>query len=78
MSYLLASIILLLAVPFGYLIRYFTKDELKIGKLYFKVLVIISLIISVAILIAPIGAINKKTIISSMLFIAIVSFISWK
>ena len=42
---ILSVAILILAIPTGYLIAYLTKDELKQGKNWFRLLLILSLIV---------------------------------
>jgi hypothetical protein len=44
---LLEIIILLLAIPTGLLIAHLTKDELKTGKKYFKIIIIASLLAAI-------------------------------
>ena len=65
-------ILLILAVPVGYLISNMAKDELKSGKKWFRILIIASIL----------GAIGfylygNKTIAFTMIFIFIVGFISF-
>lgn len=78
MEYLIVLFILGLAVPIGYTIRHFTKDELKQGKKYFKIIWISGIILSLIALTLNFNIIIKKTAIFSLIFISIVSFISWK
>ena len=79
MSYLIAVAILILSVPIGYLLKLSTKEEMKSGKKYFKILFIVSWILAFVFLLIPIGdAVFKNTVIFSLLFIGNVAFISWK
>ncbi|HRZ85546.1 MAG TPA: hypothetical protein P5277_02085 [Candidatus Paceibacterota bacterium] len=71
-------IILLLAIPIGYILKHYTKEEIKSGRKYFFYLFITSIVISSIFLFIPINFVLKSTIIFGLLFIAIVSFISWK
>jgi cytochrome c biogenesis factor len=78
MNLIIGLTILLFGIPVGYGLRYFTKEEMKIGKNYFGILFFLSLLISVVVFFTNIDIEMKKTIIFSFLFISIVSFISWK
>jgi ABC-type antimicrobial peptide transport system permease subunit len=70
---LLTLMTLILAIPAGYLLAYLTKDELKQGRKWFKLLAILSLILGI------IFSFFNLTISLSLAFIFIVSFISyWK
>jgi uncharacterized membrane protein len=74
----ISIIILLCAIPAGYLLKNLTKEELKPGKKYFKIIWVVSLTFAVISFILPINLIMKQTLIFSLSFISIVSFISWK
>jgi len=79
MEYIIAIIILLLAIPLGYLLKYYTKDEMKQGKKYFKILGILSLVLGIIMISISFPDPNlNKTAVFSLFFIAIVSFISWR
>jgi uncharacterized membrane protein len=78
MEYLIAIIVLLCAIPVGYLLKYETKEELKSGKKYFRILCISSAILALLSLIIKISQTTKKTLVFSFIFISIISFISWK
>ncbi|PIN94188.1 hypothetical protein COU56_03080 [Candidatus Pacearchaeota archaeon CG10_big_fil_rev_8_21_14_0_10_31_9] len=77
MEWLFAIIGLILAIPVGYILRILTSDEIKYGRVYFKAIIIISIIASIISLFLPLDVILKKSLFSGFLFIAIVSFISW-
>jgi len=77
MKWIITITILLASLPIGYMLRALTKEELKSGKKYFRAIWVLSLIISLFILIAPLDNIIKKSSIFSLLFIGIVGFISW-
>ena len=47
MNQIILVIILLLAIPTGYLIAYLARDELKQGKSWFRILIISSIIIGI-------------------------------
>jgi len=64
-------IILLSAIPIGYLIAWLAKDELVAGKKWFRVLIILSILIS-----AWFYLIGEKYISWTAGFILIVSLIS--
>jgi len=82
LKYLLLIVVLLCAIPLGYLLKNITKEELKSGKKYFKLIWTSSLILTVVLFVISlfinINAQLKNTAIFSLIFIAIVSFISWK
>jgi lysylphosphatidylglycerol synthetase-like protein (DUF2156 family) len=75
---ILAIATLAAAIPAGIILRNYTKEEMKEGKQYFKVLWIASLIAALGFVFAPIGEVLKMTAMFGLVFIAIVSFISWK
>ncbi len=60
--------VLILGYPIGVLLRHLTKDELKYGQVYFKILVYIGLIGGIVGLV-----IGNDVILFTMFFIAIVS-----
>jgi hypothetical protein len=65
-------ILLVLAIPVGYLIAWLARDELVDGRKWFKLLIILSS--ALALFFYPF---NYGYISLSLLFIAIVSFISF-
>ena len=71
--------VLISAIPAGYLLRHFTKEEMSQGKMYFKILWTSSLVAAFIFLFVGLeNNIMKKSVIFSLLFISIVSFISWR
>jgi len=78
MEYLIAVLVLVLAVPCGYLLRHFTKEEIKPGKKYFKVIWIGSLLLAVVAFLINLELAAKNTLVFGLLFISIVSYISWR
>jgi len=78
MEYILAIVVLLCAIPLGYLLKYETKEEINAGRGYFKILWAGSLALAIFSLFLPINLIIKQTLIFSLIFMAIVSFVSWK
>ena len=79
MNEILGFIILALAVPAGYILRHYTKEELKPGRKYFLVLWAVCLALAFVFLFIPLSdQILKKIIIFSLLFISVVSYLSWK
>ena len=79
MSLIIAFLILVLSFPVGYLVKYFTKEELKSGKKYFQIVWIICLVLAIVMLFYPISDVNyKQSLIFGLLFIANIAFISWK
>lgn len=75
---ILALATLIAAVPAGIFLKKYTREEMKDGRKYFKVLCIASLIAAFGFIFAPIGEVLKMTAMFGFVFIAIVSFISWK
>lgn len=75
---LYAILILILAIPIGVILKKITKEEIDYGKNYFQILSIMSITIAIFLLFLPIESNLKKTAIFSLIFIAIVSFISYK
>lgn len=78
MIYLLAIIMLMLAIPIGVILRSLTKEEMKDGKKYFLVLWISCLILAWVFLLLDFESIFRNSAVFTFLFIAIVSFISWR
>lgn len=66
-------IILLLGIPSGYLIAHLCRDELVQGRKWFLALLVLSVIIS-----AVFSVIQYKEIGFTLLFISIISLISYK
>ncbi len=76
---LIPFVVLAAAIPVGYILRHFTKEEMSQGKMYFKILWTVSLVMAFFLLFIDIeNNIMKKSVIFSLLFISIVSFISWR
>ncbi|MBS3092819.1 hypothetical protein J4466_05370 [Candidatus Pacearchaeota archaeon] len=78
MNEILSFVILALAVPAGYILRHYTKEELKSGRKYFLVIWITCLALAFIFLFMPLEDAIRKTTIFSLLFISVVSYISWK
>ena len=70
---LIGIVVLILGIPIGNLLAKFTKDELKTGQSWFRIIVILSLIIGVVGLI-----IGNDILMFTMFFIAIVTSRSLK
>ena len=70
---ILESILIFVSIPVGYLIAWLARDELIIGRKWFKILMLISVIGIIAAYIF-----KEKVILFSFLFILIVSFISFR
>lgn len=74
----LAFIVLVASFPIGYVLKALTKEEMGIGKKYFKYLWFLTLGLSVFFLFTNLDDQNTKlSIIFTLLFIANVAFISW-
>ena len=67
----LEILILLLAVPVGYLIAWLARDELVVGRKWFKILIVISLISAILAI-----YFRKTDIFFSSSFISIATLIS--
>ncbi len=65
---LIGAVILILGIPIGNLLRKYTKDELKIGKKYFRLLTYLGIIGGFVGII-----IGNDTIMFTLFFIAIVT-----
>ena len=69
----LQILLLLIAIPIGFLIKYLTPEELKSGQKYFKAIIIVSIIAGVFFFI------EEETYITwTSAFIVIVALISLK
>ena len=64
-------IILLLGIPVGYLIAWLARDELVLGRRWFKILIILSFLVGITSYF-----LDSIYITLTMVFIIIVSFIS--
>lgn len=70
--------ILILAIPLGYLLKILTKEEIPQGRIYFEILWVTSLVIgSILFFINFNNEYYKYTILFTLIFISIISFISW-
>jgi len=70
---IIGIVLLALGIPIGNLLAKVTKEELKSGRKYFKILIILSLIGAIAFLI-----LGNDVLLFSLLFIAIVTSRSLK
>ena len=70
---IIGIILLALGIPIGNLLAKFTKEELKNGRKYFKILIILSLIGAIVFLF-----LGNDVLLFSLLFIAIVTSRSLK
>ena len=74
---ILSIVGLLLAFPAGYLLAWLCRDELIIGRKWFKIIIGLSLIFSV--IVSFLNFKEKWAVILSLLFLAIISGVSlWK
>ena len=74
----LALIVIITSIPIGLILKSLTKEELHDGKKYFLLLWIGSLLIFFIILLININdSTLKYSILFSLIFFSIVSFISW-
>lgn len=64
-------ILLVLAIPAGFILAWFARDELKGGKKWFRILFIASLILA-----ELFWLVGLRYVMLTLVFIAIVSFIS--
>ena len=79
MELIYAFLLLLTSIPAGYLLKYLTKEEIKDGRKYFRLLCFASLFLAIGLLFIPFENYNiNKSIIFTLLFIANVAFISWR
>lgn len=78
LKYMLLLIVLLCAIPVGFLLAKLTKEELKQGRKAFKAIITISSIILIISIFLPLSSDNKQFILASTLFIALLAFISMK
>ncbi|MFA6022475.1 MAG: hypothetical protein WC781_00120 [Candidatus Pacearchaeota archaeon] len=77
-SFIVSFLIVLLAIPVGYFLKSVTKEEIGIGRLYFQIIWITSLIIAGIMLFIQFNNLAYKySIIATLIFISIVSFISY-
>ena len=65
MNEILGFIILALAIPAGYILKHYTKEELKPGRKYFLWLWVLCLVLAFILLFIPLEQTTKKTIIFS-------------
>ena len=69
---IILAVILILAVPIGYLLAWITGDELKSGRKWFKVILIMSII-----MFGWFALTGDMIIALTMIFIFIATFISY-
>lgn len=75
---LIGILILIIGILIGLILRKTTEEEIKSGRVYFNVLWISGIILAVIFFFIPIEDKEYKyTLIFSLLFISIVSFVSW-
>ncbi|MEM4625488.1 MAG: hypothetical protein QXJ28_01855 [Candidatus Pacearchaeota archaeon] len=74
---IISSVLLLLAIPIGIMLKRFTKEEIRYGRIYFFFLWIICIFLSIIIYLINIDKHIKLSAIFSLIFVLIVSFISW-
>ena len=69
---ILEIIVLILAIPVGYLLAWMARDELISGRKWFKIIILLSLILSIIFLI-----LKEIVIFFTLIFILIVTLISF-
>ena len=70
---ILEIIILILAIPAGLLLAWMARDELLMGRKWFKLIVVLSFILSIVFLIM-----KEIAVFLTLMFILIVTAISYK
>jgi hypothetical protein len=78
MEFIIATLVLATSILVGYILKEKTKEEINIGKKYFKLLWTSSIMIILIIPFLPFDGIIKQTAIFSLLYIMVISYISWK
>tara|TARA_Y100000310_G_C20674537_1_gene812185 strand:+ start:333 stop:590 length:258 start_codon:yes stop_codon:yes gene_type:complete len=71
MNLILAVVVLILAVPVGYLIAWLARDELLVGRKYFRILIIGSILAGIWFYL-----VKRWELVLSMAFLLIISLIS--
>ena len=74
----LIILVLITALISGLYLRNSTKEELKAGRKWFKLLMGVSLAIAVIIVFVPIENKLKISYAITLIIIAVISYISWK
>jgi len=72
----LIIVVLLTSLPVGWLLAYLTREELVAGRVYFKLIAIISTILIIIFLITNIK--NKSEIILGLAYLILISLVSFK
>lgn len=72
MTWIISLVVLILAIPSGFLIAWMARDELKDGRFWFSVLTISSFILGSCFYLT-----GSYAIMNTLFFIMIVSFISY-
>lgn len=75
---LLLTFVLLAAFPLGFLLAKATKEELKVGRRAFVSILLASIAVIVVSLFLGFSDEDKLFLVLSMLFIALISYISFK
>lgn len=75
-QYIFLAIVIIFAIPLGFLLARLTKEELKQGRKAFITIIAVSLIILIITIFLPLSLDNKLFIITSMFFLLLLAFIS--
>jgi hypothetical protein len=78
LKYALLLLVLVCAIPTGFLLAKTTREELKDGRRTFKAIIFISLLVAAAVLLIPLSTDSMVFMITSMIFLAIIAGISLK
>jgi len=73
---ILLILVLVSAFPLGYLLAWLCRDELKAGRIYFRILEILSIILMIFIFFLNINFKLKASLILSLFFIILIILIS--
>lgn len=75
-QYILLALILIAAFPLGFLLAKMTKEELKSGRIWFKLVIALAIIISIVSIFFRLYFDEIVITVTSMLFIIIIAAIS--
>lgn len=73
LKFIIGVVVLILGIPIGSYLAKITKEELKSGQFWFKLIILIALIVAIVSLI-----LREDALLFSMLFVAIVTSRSLK
>lgn len=76
LQYALMLLVILVAFPIGFLLAKLTKEELKSGRVWFQLVIVLAIVITIASICSKLCLNDILITVTSMLFIIIIAGIS--